>query len=121
MSALNAAAPDLVTFNGYANQYQYAPIRVKVGQRIRLWVLDAGPNLPSSFHVVGAQFDTVFKEGAYVLRPDPAVGGAAQALDLQPGQGGFVELILTEPGSYPVVTHRLADAGRGAAGLLIAQ
>jgi nitrite reductase (NO-forming) len=121
LSALNAAVPDLVTFNGYANQYQYAPIRVKVGQRIRLWVLDAGPNLPSSFHVVGAQFDTVFKEGAYVLRPDPAVGGAAQALDLQPGQGGFVELVLTEPGSYPVVTHRLADAGRGAAGLLVAE
>lgn len=118
MSSLMAAHPDYVTFNGYADQYRYAPIRVKVGQRVRLWVLDAGPNLPTSFHVVGAQFDTVFKEGAYLLRPDSAVGGAAQALDLQPGQGGFVELEFSAPGRYPILTHRLADAGRGALGLV---
>ncbi|WP_101434367.1 multicopper oxidase domain-containing protein [Amycolatopsis echigonensis] len=120
MSQLLAANPNLVVFNGYANQYRDAPIHVRVGQRIRLWVLDAGPNEPSAFHVVGAQFDTVFKEGAYQLVPGNAADGAAQELDLQPGEGGFVELTLTQPGTYTLTTHRLADAERGAMGSLIA-
>jgi nitrite reductase (NO-forming) len=119
-SQLLAANPDLVVFNGYADQYRYAPIHVPVGQRIRLWVADAGPNEPTAFHVVGAQFDTVFKEGAYQLTPGNAADGAAQELDLEPGEGGFVELTLTQPGTYPITTHRLADAERGAMGTLIA-
>jgi len=121
LSDLLAANPDLVVFNGYADQYQHAPIHVPAGKRVRLWVLDAGPSAPSSFHVVGAQFDTVFKEGAYLVRPGNAVHGAAQALDLQPGQGGFVELTLTRPGTYPFLSHRLADAERGAMGSLLAR
>lgn len=120
MSQLLAADPNLVVFNGYANQYRYAPIHVPVGQRIRLWVLDAGPNEPSACHVVGAQFDTVFTEGAYRLQPGNAADGAAQELDLQPGEGGFVELTLTQPGTYTITTHRLADAARGAMGSIIA-
>ena len=39
-------------------------------------------------------------------------------LDLAPAQGGFVELALTEPGRYPFVTHAMADAERGAHGIL---
>ncbi|WP_169515214.1 multicopper oxidase domain-containing protein [Amycolatopsis benzoatilytica] len=120
MSQLLAADPNLVVFNGYANQYRSAPIHVRAGARIRLWVLDAGPSEPSAFHVVGAQFDTVFKEGGYQLRPGNAVDGAAQELDLQPGEGGFVELTLPQPGTYPVITHRLADAERGAMGSIVA-
>ena len=120
MSQLVAADPNLVVFNGYANQYRYAPIHVKVGQRIRLWVMDAGPNSPSAFHVVGAQFDTVFKEGAYLLLPGNAADGGAQQLDLEPGEGGFVEFTLKQPGTYTILTHRLADAQRGAVGSLIA-
>lgn len=121
MSQLLAADPNLVVFNGYADQYRYAPIHVHIGQRIRLWVLDAGPNEPSAFHVVGAQFDTVFKEGSYQLQPGNAADGAAQELDLQPGEGGFVEFTLDQPGTYTITTHRLADAQRGAMGSLIAQ
>lgn len=121
MSELLSADPDLVVFNGYADQYQHAPVHVPAGERIRLWVLDAGPSTPSSFHVVGAQFDTVFKEGAYLLRPGNAAHGAAQSLDLQPGQGGFVELTLRRPGRYPFLTHDLADAERGAMGTLVAR
>ena len=120
MSRLLAANPDLVVFNGYADQYRHAPIHVPAGKRIRLWVLDAGPNEPSAFHVVGAQFDTVFKEGAYQLKPDNQARGAAQELDLQPGEGGFVELTLPQPGAYTITTHRLADAERGAMGTLAA-
>src|SRR5690606_11020685 len=34
--------PDLVVFNGYANQYDHAPLAATVGERVRVWVLDAG-------------------------------------------------------------------------------
>lgn len=107
---------DAVVFNGYVNQYKFAPIRVEPGQRVRTWVLDAGPSENASFHVVGTIFDTVFKEGAYTLRPGEGRGGA-QALDLQPAQGGFVEFTLDEAGLYPFVTHKFSNIMRGALGL----
>ncbi len=107
--------PDLVVFNGYANQYDEHPLTARVGERVRIWVLDAGPNRASSFHVVGGQFDTVWSEGAYRLRPG---AGGAQVLPLLPAQGGFVELSLPEPGHYPFVSHIMADAERGAHGIL---
>lgn len=107
---------DAVVFNGFVNQYKARPIRVEPNQRVRVWVLDAGPSENSSFHVVGTIFDTVFKEGAYRLRPDPTRGGA-QALDLQPSQGGFVEMTFDEPGLYPIVTHKFSNVGKGALGL----
>lgn len=112
---LAAATPDLVSFNGYADQYVYRPLPARAGERIRIWMLDAGPNIASSFHVVGSQFDTVFAEGSYLLRAsDP---GGAQALGLQPAQGGFVEVVFPEAGSYPFLTHRMSDAERGARGV----
>jgi nitrite reductase (NO-forming) len=107
---------DAVVFNGYVNQYRDRPIQVDPGKRIRVWVLDAGPSENSSFHVVGTIFDTMYKEGAYTLRPGPENGGA-QALDLQPAQGGFVEFTLAEKGFYPIVTHKFSNASRGAMGL----
>jgi len=107
---------DAVVFNGYHNQYAHEPIRVEPGERIRTWVVDAGPSENSSFHVVGTVFDTLFKEGAYQLRPDSSRGGA-QALDLQPAQGGFVEFDLAEEGFYPLVTHKFSNASKGAMGL----
>jgi nitrite reductase (NO-forming) len=109
---------DLVVFNGQWNQYAHAPIQVETGERIRAWVLDAGPSENSSFHIVGTIFDTVYKEGAYRLRPDAGQGGA-QALDLQPAQGGFVEFSFAEDGLYPIVTHKFSNVGRGALGLFM--
>jgi nitrite reductase (NO-forming) len=109
-------ALDAVVFNGYVNQYQHRPIRVEPGERVRVWVLDAGPNENSAFHIVGTIFDTVFKEGSYLLQPDARQGGS-QALDLQPSQGGFVEFTFDEAGLYPIVTHKFANVGRGALGL----
>ena len=107
---------DAVVFNGYVNQYQHHPIRVEPGERVRVWVLDAGPSENSAFHIVGTIFDTVYKEGTYLLRPDGRRGGA-QALDLQPSQGGFVEFTFDEAGLYPIVTHKFANVGKGALGL----
>jgi nitrite reductase (NO-forming) len=106
---------DAVVFNGYVNQYEAAPIRVEPGQTIRAWVLDAGPSENSSFHVIGTIFDTVYHEGHYELQPDESRGGS-QALDLQPAQGGFVEFTLEEQGLYPVLTHKLSNADKGALG-----
>jgi nitrite reductase (NO-forming) len=107
---------DAVVFNGYHNQFSHAPIRVEPGERIRAWVLDAGPSENASFHVVGTIFDTVYFEGRYELRPGPDHGGS-QALALQPAQGGFVEFSLPEPGFYPIVTHKFSNVGKGASGL----
>ena len=114
---LAAEDPDLVVFNGYANQYDHAPLPARVGERVRVWVLDAGPNRPSSFHVVGGQFDTTYAEGAYLLRRGSRDSGGAQSLGLQAAQGGFVELTFPEPGDYPFVSHLMVDAERGAHGL----
>ncbi len=113
--AIAAGEADLVTFNGYPMQYDHAPLQAGVGERIRIWVLAAGPNRGSSFHVVGGQFDTVYREGAVELAPG---SGGAQALGLFPAQGGYVELVLPEAGNYPFVTHAMSDAERGAHGIL---
>ncbi len=107
---------DAVVFNGYANQYLYRPIRVEPGERIRAWVMDDGPSENSSFHIVGTIFDTSYKEGAYLLRPDDGMFGGSQALDLQPAQGGFVEFTFDEAGLYPIVTHKFSNVGKGALG-----
>ena len=120
--AVNSEQPDRVVFNGVANQYDQAPFPARVGERVRFWVLDSGPNRASSFHIVGSQFDTVYREGAYTLRggkgPFGESGGGAQALGLLPAQGGFVELVFPEAGHYPVVSHVMVDAERGAHGIV---
>ena len=120
--AAAADTPDAVVFNGTANQYVARPLSARVGDRVRFWVLSAGPNRGSSFHVVGTQFDTVWTEGAYLLRrgvgPLGDTGGGSQVLDLAAAQGGFVELTPVEAGHYPFVTHVMADAERGARGIL---
>lgn len=108
--------PDAVVFNGYANQYQYDPLPAKVDERVRFWVLDVGPNRPSSFHVIGTQFDTVWFEGDYQLRPNNKSKGASQAFGLQAAQGGFVEMTFPEVGRYPFVSHIMVDGERGAFG-----
>jgi nitrite reductase (NO-forming) len=82
--------------------------------------MNDGPSDIASFHIIGTIFDTVYKEGAYLLQPGPNHGGG-QALDLAPAQGGFVEFTFAVPGTYPFVTHKFADASKGAAGKFIVQ
>jgi nitrite reductase (NO-forming) len=116
LAKMRAGQPDAVMFNGYAAQYTHAPLTAHPGDRVRFWVLDAGPNRSTSFHVVGAQFDTVYAEGRYQLRPsDP---GGAQVLPLSPAGGGFVETVFAAPGHYPFVDHAMADADSGARGAI---
>ncbi|PYH01398.1 copper oxidase [Arthrobacter stackebrandtii] len=116
LAKIQAEKPDAVVFNGYANQYKYAPLPARAGERVRIWVLDAGPNRASSFHVIGGQFDTTWSEGRFLLDGSDASAGA-QVLPLAPAQGGFVELSFPEAGNYPFVSHSMVDAERGAAGV----
>jgi nitrite reductase (NO-forming) len=106
-----------VVFNGRAFQYKDAPISVDVGDRVRFFVVNAGPTFDSDFHVVGAIFDRVY--------PD---GNPRHALDkvqtyLVPAGGGVVfETVFDKEASgeglYPFVTHAFADAEKGAVGII---
>ncbi len=114
-----APAPDFVVFNGVANQYKDNPIQVATKGRVRVFVLDAGPNIDSSFHVVGTIFDTVIKEGIKLVRGN-ADGWGSQAVDLSPAQGAIIEFSPQEDGMYPMVTHAFNFVGRGAIGIFMA-
>jgi nitrite reductase (NO-forming) len=112
-----APAPDFVVFNGVANQYLDGPLPVDTGERVRIFVLNAGPSVDSSFHVVGTIFDTVIKEGVALERGNAGSWGS-QAVDLSPAQGAIVEFTTAEDGLYPVVTHAFNFVGRGALGVI---
>ena len=110
MAKMEAKKPDVIAFNGYANQYGDAPISVRKGERVRMYVLNAGPSIWSAFHVIGTVFDRTVVEGT--------VGHDAQTISLAPSQGGWVEFTLAEEGTYPFVTHAFGDMVRGAMGML---
>ncbi len=116
-ASAGAPAPDFVVFNGVANQYKDAPLKVGTGERVRIFVLNAGPNIDSSFHIVGTIFDSVVKEGVFLKKGNEGNWGA-QAVDLSPSQGGIVEFTTAEDGLYPIVTHAFNFVGRGALGLI---
>jgi nitrite reductase (NO-forming) len=112
-SKLAAGTPDYVVFNGYANQYKTSPIVAKAGQRIRIFIVNAGPTLFSAFHVIGAIFSDTYADG------NPAnhlVGN--QTVIIPPGGGMMVELTIPDAGQYPFVTHSFADVAKGALGVL---
>jgi nitrite reductase (NO-forming) len=114
-----APAPDFVVFNGVANQYKDNPIMVTTKGRVRVFVLDVGPNIDSSFHVVGTIFDTVTKEGIQLVKGN-AGGWGSQAVDLSPAQGAIIEFSPQEDGMYPLVTHAFNFVGKGAIGIFMA-
>ena len=110
MEKMAAGTADVVAFNGYANQYKQHPITVRKGEKIRMYVLAAGPSKGSAFHVIGTVFDRTVVEGT--------VGHSSQTINLAPSQGGWVEFTLAEEGHYPFVTHAFGDMVKGAAGVL---
>jgi nitrite reductase (NO-forming) len=105
--------PDAITFNGYADQYQKAPIEVGTGDSVRMFVMNGGPSAWSAFHVIGTVFDRTMIEG----QP----GHDAQTVNLAPSQGGWVEFSLDKPGAYPFVNHSFAAVAKGAAGAMLAK
>jgi nitrite reductase (NO-forming) len=112
-----APAPDFVMFNGVASQYVDAPLQVGTGESVRVFVLNAGPSVDSSFHIVGTIFDTVRKEGVSLTKGNEGSWGA-QAVDLSPAQGAVIEFTTAEDGLYPIVTHAFNFVGRGAIGMV---
>ncbi len=115
--AAMAKTPAYVAFNGQAFQYKEHPLQVNVGDRVRLFVINAGPNLASDFHVVGAVFDRVYPDGD----PSHALTGV-QTYAVAPGGGAVFETVFERDGSgeglYPFVTHSFADAEKGAVGMI---
>ena len=116
-SLLSALQPNAMAFNGVPFQYKAHPIQIKTNERVRVWVMDAGPNLATTFHVVGTQFDTVWREGAYVIRGGGSGGGWGQVLTLGAAEGGFVEFTPVEAGHYSFVNHALSLAEKGQVGV----
>jgi FtsP/CotA-like multicopper oxidase with cupredoxin domain len=110
MAKMAAETPDVMAFNGYANQYKANPITVRRGEKIRMYVLDAGPSKWSAFHVIGTVFDRTVVEGV--------VGHDSQTVSFAPSQGGWVEFTLDQEGNFPFVTHAFGDMVKGAAGIL---
>ena len=111
MAKMAAETPDVMAFNGYANQYKANPITVRRGEKIRMYVLDAGPSKWSAFHVIGTVFDTHLRRGRRrPRRPDRVLRAVSQ--------GGWVEFTLDQEGNYPFVTHAFGDMVKGAAGIL---
>ena len=110
---LLSLAPDHVVLNGRAGQNSSHPIDIRPNELLRLYVVNAGPNRISSFHVVGVVFDRVY-EGSPPANPTVGV----QTMDIPVGGGSIFELRLREPGDYPFVTHAFADATKGAVGVL---
>lgn len=115
--ASSSHGPDYVVFNGVANQYKDHPIEVGTGKKVRMYVLNAGPNEDSSFHIVGTIFNRVIKEGMELV-PENKGHYGAQAVDLGPAQGAIIEFTTAEDGLYPIVTHAFNFVGKGALGLI---
>jgi nitrite reductase (NO-forming) len=115
--AEQAKSARYVAFNGRAFQYKDNPLKVDVGDRVRLFVVNAGPNFDSDFHIVGAVFDRVYPDGnpAHVLE-------GVQTWGIPAGGGAVFETVFAKDGSgeglYPFVTHSFADAEKGAVGII---
>jgi nitrite reductase (NO-forming) len=115
--AMLKADPTYVVFNGRAFQYQQNPLAVEPGDRVRLFVMNAGPNARSEFHVVGNIFDRVYPGGntrqvveGVQTWSVPTGGGAVMELEFGSGEGAV--------GNYAFVTHAFADASKGAVGVI---
>jgi nitrite reductase (NO-forming) len=110
---MQIAQPDEVVFNGVANQYKDHPLPAHANKRVRFYVVDAGPNLASSFHVIGAIFAAVYPDGdsAHALN-------GVQTYPVAPGQGVVFDLVIPQPGKYVFVDHSMRDVYLGAAGVL---
>ncbi|MEO7794349.1 MAG: multicopper oxidase domain-containing protein [Thermoanaerobaculia bacterium] len=103
--------PLVVAFNGHQRSLIDHPLAALPGERVRLYVLNAGPTDTSSFHVVGVIFDKVWYEG----NPHNEWRGMQTVL-LGASNGAAMEFIVPEEGDYVIVDHEFADAQKGALG-----
>jgi len=108
--------PHYVVFNGRVGSLTGENrLKAKVGETVRLFVGNAGPNLTSSFHVIGEIFDRVYPEGAVGSAPNRNV----QTTLIPAGGAAIVELHLNVPATYLLVDHSIFRAfDKGALGML---
>ncbi|HLO12874.1 MAG TPA: multicopper oxidase domain-containing protein [Pseudoneobacillus sp.] len=99
--------------NGTVGAMVHHPLLAKVGDKVRFYVLNVGPNEVSSFHVVGTLFDDVYMDG----NPYNRMKGM-QTVMLPASGGAVVEFTVKKEGSYPFVTHQFNHATKGAVGVL---
>jgi nitrite reductase (NO-forming) len=107
--------PSHVLFNGHASALTEHPLMAKVGERVRLYFHNVGPNDQASTHVIGAIFDRVWFEG----NPRNEMRGMQTAL-IGSSNGAVLEFIVAEEGRYVLVDHEFADASKGAIGQIVA-
>ena len=106
--------PTYVVFNGSVGSLVGdKALTAKVGEKIRLFVGNGGPNLTSSFHIIGEIFDTVYPEGGTTQSHN------VQTTVIPPGGASIVELQVQVPGTYILVDHALFRAfNKGTLGML---
>ncbi len=106
--------PDYVLFNGSVGSLMGdKALKAKVGETVRLFVGNGGPNLISSFHVIGEIFDTVHPEGG------TTVSHNVQTTLIPAGGAAIVEFTVQTPGNYLLVDHAIFRAfNKGALGML---
>ena len=109
-----AENPDYVVFNGAVGSLMGdRAMKAKVGETVRLYVGNGGPNLVSSFHVIGEILDRVYAEGG------AAVNRNVQTTLIPAGGAAIVEFQLQVPGNYLLVDHSIFRAfNKGALGML---
>lgn len=109
-----AEHPDYVLFNGKKGSLLGANmIEAKVGETVRLFVGNGGPNLTSSFHVIGEIFDNVYLEGGSTISHN------IQTTMIPAGGAAIVEFKCEVPGEFVLVDHSLSRAfNKGAIGKL---
>ncbi len=110
--------PEYLVFNGAVGSLTAAhPLHAKVGETVRIFFGVGGPNLTSSFHVIGEIFDKVYPFGSFT---SPAIKDV-QTVTVAPGGATVVEFKLDYPGRYILVDHALSRLERGLAGFLMVE
>jgi len=92
-------------------------LKAKVGDKVRMYFGNIGPNGISSFHIIGEIFDTVYMEGAL----DGAVNHNVQTTLVPSAGATIVEFTLDVPGAYTLVDHSIFRVAKGAIGQLVAE
>ncbi|MDP2304712.1 MAG: copper-containing nitrite reductase [Pseudomonadota bacterium] len=88
-------------------------LTAKTGETVRLYIGNGGPNLVSSFHVIGEIFDKVYTEGGTRFQEN------VQTTLIPAGGAAIVEFVVDVPGTYVLVDHSIFRAfNKGALGLL---
>ena len=109
-----AEQPEYVVFNGHVGSIAGDnALKAKAGETVRMYVGNGGPNLVSSFHVIGEIFDKVYVEGGKLINEN------VQSTVIPAGGAVIVEFKVDIPGSYTIVDHSIFRAfNKGALGQL---